>query len=252
VGATGVLGFISEETRQRAETYAVGPFDDTTIVYCGIDGRLFRSDAGDDQTRPWGGHLLYVGRYDPRKGIETAIRALPLLDATTTLEVQGTGDPDERDRLAAVAADLGVADRVTFGAVDRVELVERYRAADALVFPSTWEEPFGLTPLEAMACGTPVVATGVGGSGEYLWHAVNCVRFTPGDPAALAEAVERLAGDPDLRARLVARGRSTAAAFDVDRLTDCFERWLVGAATGYPDGRPEPRSFRFEGDDAVA
>ena len=167
------------------------------------------------------GRLLYVGRYDPRKGIETAIRALVHLDAGTTLEVQGTGDPAERDRLAAVALDLGVAERVMFGAVDRTALVERYRAADALVFPSEWEEPFGLVPLEAMACGTPVVATGVGGSGEFLLDPGNCVRFEAGDPADLAAAVRRLADDPVLRERLVDQGFRTARAFDVDRLTDC-------------------------------
>src|SRR3546814_11043486 len=86
------------------------------------------------------------------------------LDAGTTLEVQGTGDPAERDRMASLAAELGLGDRVEFGSVDRAGLVERYRAADAFVFPSEWEEPFGLVPLEAMACGTPVMATGAGGS----------------------------------------------------------------------------------------
>jgi glycosyltransferase involved in cell wall biosynthesis len=251
VGTTGELCFISETTRARAEAHAPGPMPDTSIVYCGIDRRLFAPGPERRDRAAWGGRLLYVGRYDPRKGIETAVRALPHLP-DAQLEVQGTGDPSERDRLARLAADLGVTDRVDFGLVDRAGLVERYRAADALVFPSEWEEPFGLVPLEAMACGTPVVATGVGGSGEFLVDEVNYVRFTPGDPVALAAAVTRLAGDAELRARLVARGPATAAAFDVERLTDCFEAWLVGAAGGYAGGRPAPRSFRIDGDQVHA
>ncbi|MEY2569879.1 MAG: glycogen synthase, partial [Acidimicrobiaceae bacterium] len=212
LGEQGAFCFISEVTRQRAEQYSRWTYPDATIVYSGIDGTLFprRSDAGE---RPWQGRLLYVGRYDPRKGIETAIRALVHLDAAT-LEVQGTGDPDYRDRLVVLADELGVAGRVTFGAVERDELAERYAAADAVVFPSEWEEPFGLVPVEAMAVGTPVIATGVGGSGEFLFDAANCVRFTAGDDASLAAAVERLAVDPDLRRRIVAGGVSTAEYFD--------------------------------------
>src|SRR3546814_842921 len=165
------------------------------------------------------------------------------LDAGTTLEVQGTGDPAERDRMASLAAELGLGDRVEFGSVDRAGLVERYRAADAFVFPSEWEEPFGLVPLEAMACGTPVMATGVGGSGEFLLDPGNCVRFTAGDPSDLAAAVRRLAGDGALRARLVEQGFATARYFDVDRLTDAYEAWHDAAATGFAQGRPESRRF---------
>jgi glycosyltransferase involved in cell wall biosynthesis len=252
LGRTGPFCFISEVTRHRAAVYAPWSMDDTAIVYCGIDGRLFTPPDPLPSPPPWEGRLLYVGRYDPRKGIETAIRALAHLDAGTTLEVQGTGDPAERDRLAALARELGVADRVEFGDVDRATLVERYRAADALVFPSEWEEPFGLVPLEAMACGTPVVATGVGGSGEFLLDPGNCVRFAAGDPVALAGAVRRLAADPELRQALVEQGFRTARALDVDRLTDCFEAWHTYAASGLAAGRPPSRAFRLEGDDVRA
>jgi glycosyltransferase involved in cell wall biosynthesis len=251
VGTLGDLCFISEVTRRRAEELAKVSLPHSAIVYCGIDGRLFSPGPGDRGSRAWEGRLLYVGRYDPRKGIETAIRALADLPGAT-LEVQGTGDHNELRRLTALVAELGLGDRVAFGAVPRAELVDRYRAADALVFPSEWEEPFGLVPLEAMACGTPVVATGVGGSGEFLLDGVNCVRYPAGDPAALAKAVRRLADDAALRQRLVELGAATAAAFDVEHLTDCFAEWLVGAAAGHPHGRPASRSFRVEGDHAHA
>lgn len=245
LGATGPFCFISEVTRQRAAQYSPWTMEDTAIVYSGIDGSLFTPAADGAGRTGWSGRLLYVGRYDPRKGIETAIRALVHLDAGVTLEVQGTGDPVERDRLASVAGELGVAPRVTFGAIDRTALVERYRAADALVFPSEWEEPFGLVPLEAMACGTPVVATGVGGSGEFLLDPGNCVLFQAGDAADLAAAVQRLADDPSLRAQLVERGFATARYFDVEGLTDCFEAWHRAAAEGFSRGRPPSRAFEL-------
>lgn len=244
LAALGPFCFISEDTRRRAATYGSWSLEDSTIVYSGIDGTRFEPGPADTRDR-WGGRLLYVGRYDPRKGIETAIRSLPRLPGTT-LEVQGTGDPAERRRLEGLVADLDLAERVTFGACTRAELPDRYRAADALVFPSEWEEPFGLTPLEAMACATPVIATGVGGSDEFLIDGQNCVRFTPGDPAALAAAVERLATDAGLRRSLVARGLSTAAVFDADRLADAFEAWLHHLAGGRRTPRPEARSFLAE------
>ena len=76
-----------------------------------------------------------------------------------------------------------------------------YAGADALLFCVEWPEPFGLVPLEAMAVGTPVVATGTGGSAEYLRDGENCLLVEPGDADARSpRAVRRLAGDPELRA----------------------------------------------------
>jgi glycosyltransferase involved in cell wall biosynthesis len=246
LGRTGPFCFISDATRRRAAAYAPWSMEDTAIVYSGIDGRLFQPPAGQSGARPWGtGRVLYVGRYDPRKGIEPLLRAMPEL-AGMVLEVQGTGDVAERDRLERLASELGVGDRVEFAAVDRSGLPDRYRAADVVVFPSEWEEPFGLVPIEAMACGTPVVATGVGGSGEFLLDGANCVRFQAGDPHDLAGAVRRIESDASLRDRLVANGFRTAIYFDVDRLTDVFEAWHAAAASGYAVGRPASRSFDLE------
>jgi glycosyltransferase involved in cell wall biosynthesis len=78
------------------------------------------------------------------------------------------------------------------------------------VFPVRWEEPWGLVPLEAMARGRPVAATGRGGSGEYLRDGENALLFEAGDPAGLARAVARLAEDPALRERLREAGLETA------------------------------------------
>ncbi len=135
----------------------------------------------------------------------------------------------ERDRLRRLACELGVDDRVAFGSLDQPQLAAAYRSADAVVFPSEWPEPFGLVPLEAMECGTPVVATGVGGSADFLEDGVNCVLFQPGDPVDLARTLQRLAGDPQLRRRLVDAGHGTAKSYDVAHMADAYEKALVAA-----------------------
>jgi glycosyltransferase involved in cell wall biosynthesis len=130
---------------------------------------------------------------------------------------------------------------VSFGSCDRAALSARYAAADAVVFPSTWDEPFGLVPVEAMACATPVVASGTGGSAEFLVDRVNCLLFRAGDETALAEALGLLAGDARLRASLIAGGLATADDLTVDRLADTLETWHHAAATDFVDGEPPHR-----------
>jgi glycosyltransferase involved in cell wall biosynthesis len=239
IGRDGTFCFASETVRRRAlATEWWQPAARTAVVYNGVDTTLF-SPAPDHSGRPWRWRLLYVGRIDPRKGIETAVRALPLFPAEATLTMLGRGDEDHRRHLEAVVAELGVGDRVQFGVADRADLPDHYRAADAVVFPVTWEEPFGLVPVEAMACGTPVVATGTGGSGEYLADGDNCLLHPPGDADALATAVTRLADDPALRGRLVAGGLTTATALDFDPWVELLEAWHLAAADRFrsPTGR---------------
>jgi glycosyltransferase involved in cell wall biosynthesis len=184
--------------------------------------------------------LLFVGRLDPRKGVETVVRALADLPEPHSLEIVGPGEARYVAEVHALVASLGLRDRVTFADVAREDIRARYLAADAVVFPSEWEEPFGLVPLEAMACGRPVIATGTGGSGEYLVHEGNCLLFAPGDHRDLARAVERLGGQPDLRRRLVDAGLRTADGFDTDRLADVLEAWHVAAAERFAHGDPAP------------
>lgn len=172
----------------------------------------------------WNGRLLYMGRLDPRKGIDTAIGALSHLPGAT-LRVDGGGDPAELDRLRALTDRLGLEERVTFAATaDKAALPDVYAAADVTVFPVTWFEPFGLVPLESMAVGRPVIATGTGGSGDYLRHEENCLLFDPGDAAGLAAAIRRLAGDPALRTQLREGGFATAAELTEARWLDAVRR----------------------------
>jgi glycosyltransferase involved in cell wall biosynthesis len=198
------------------------------IVHSGVDRNLFRAQT----LRPWTGRLLCVGRIDPRKGVHTAIEALRELPGMR-LAVVGTGDDDYLTRLTALANHCGVSHRLSFERAARRELPAIYADADAVLFPVNWEEPFGLVPLEAMAVGRPVVASGTGGSSEYLRHERNCLIYSPpDDPIALAQAVARLAGDCELRARLCAGGLETAAAHGEERFTAAVQKELEAAARG--------------------
>jgi glycogen synthase len=216
--------FISDHTRRRASLNGASRSE---VAHAGIDPQLYRPAP----PRPWGWRLLYAGRIDPRKGIATAIEALPLLPAAARLTVTGAGDAAHLEELRRSARGLGVGERVDFRPPrDQAALAREYAAADALVFPVTWAEPWGLVPLEAMASGTPVVATGTGGSGEYLEDGRNCLLFPPRDAPALAAALERLAGDAGLRARLRAAGLATAARYSDAAFNERVEAALLREA----------------------
>ena len=97
---------------------------------------------------------------------------------------------------------------------------QAYDRSDAVLFPSRWAEPFGLVPLEAMARGVPVIATGTGGSVTYLRDGINTLPVPPADPAAMAAAVRRLAADPALRHRLTTAGAEAADTWTIHRLAE--------------------------------
>ena len=203
--------FISETTRRRAEAGGRRPVD-SDVLHWGVDARFVDARPARD----WAWRLLYVGRLDPRKGIATAVEALTQLPAAT-LRVVGGDDAGAEQELRLLAARLGVSGRVEFAGPSAPDkLPDVYAAADAVLFPVTWDEPWGLVPLEAMGIGRPVVATGRGGSGEYLRDGENALLHPAGDAAALAAAVVRLASDPGLRERLRAGGLATARRHTAD------------------------------------
>jgi glycogen(starch) synthase len=215
--------FVSDTTRRRAREAGVAPAS-TGVVHSGIDpGFVDPAPEGE-----WSWSLLYVGRLDERKGVQTAVAALTELPAAATLTIVGGWDESEEVRLAELAERLGVAERVRFlGQRTRAEVRADYADADVVVFPVIWEEPWGLVPLEGMARGRPVVATARGGSGEYLRDGENALLFEAGDAPALASAVARLAEDGSLRERLRARGLETAARHTEDVLNEAVLRELV-------------------------
>jgi glycogen synthase len=206
--------FVSETTRARALRSGVRPAS-TGVAHSGIDP----SFIGPAPEREWSWSLLYVGRLDDRKGVDTAVEAMAHLPEPATLTLVGGWDESEERRLRELADAVGVAERVRFtGQRSRDEVRAAYDESDVVVFPVRWEEPWGLVPLEAMARGRPVVATGRGGSGEYLTDGGNALLFETGNADALAACVSRLAGDRSLRRRLVEAGLEIAPRYTEDEL----------------------------------
>jgi glycosyltransferase involved in cell wall biosynthesis len=201
----------------REQTLAAGlRIQNSTILPPGVE-RAFLDQPGEREPPAWRWRLLYVGRVVEQKGVHTAIASLPLLPAEAKLQIVGEGDRPYRSRLEELASTLGVYERVRFdGQRPREQLIEVYREADAVVFPVQWSEPWGLVPLEAMALGRPVVATGRGGSGEYLADGRNALLFGAGDAVALAKALRGLAADQELRRRLTTNGYETAKRYSED------------------------------------
>lgn len=233
--ASAVPIYCSEHLRQDVEGSRPEWRHRGVVVLNGIDLAAHHRarEDGEELHRPL--RLLYAGRVERRKGMHTAIGSLARirengLDAI--LHVVGWRDEEYSAELRAQASALHVDDAVTWREpVSREAIPDVYRWADVLLFPTIWPEPFGLVPLEAMAAGCLVVATGTGGSGEYLHDDVNALLFPPEDDDAAARLLLRLAAEPALVRRLRHGGRRTAEthrfedfARGVDKVVDALVR----------------------------
>jgi D-inositol-3-phosphate glycosyltransferase len=218
--------------------------DRITVVPCGIDPGAFRPAGPVRPPRGNRHRLVAVGRLVPRKGVDDVIAALPRLSAAELLVAGGPpadrlGADAEARRLTALARDLGVGDRVRLlGAVDRRAVPPLLRSAD-VVACVPWYEPFGIVPLEAMACGVPVVGSAVGGLLDTVDHRRTGLLVPPRDPAAVAAAVGRLLGSPSIRAQMgaeaAARVRQSFTWPQVARTTlDVYRRLLGAGAVAVP------------------
>ena len=180
-----------------------------SVVPCGVDLSTFRPAGPADERTPGRHRLVYVGRLVERKGIGNAISALAGLvnNGGPDAELIVAGGPDAADvdtdpevgRLRALARKAHVEDRVHFrGRVGRAELPALLRSADAVVCVP-WYEPFGIVPLEAMACGRPVVGTAVGGLLDTVEEGATGALVPPRDAVALAAALGPLLDDAPRR-----------------------------------------------------
>lgn len=196
-----------------------------SIVPCGVDLSRF-TPARRRGRRSGRVRLLVLGRLVERKGIDDVIAAIARVPNAELLVAGGPpveqleGDA-EAQRLAQCAARHGVDDRVRLlGRVEHGRVPELLASADIVVCVP-WYEPFGIVPLEAMACGVPVVASTVGGLVDTVVDGVTGLHVRPRDPLALADALRRLSDDRDLRHRLGAAGAERARArFSWSRVAD--------------------------------
>ncbi len=211
--ADRIIAECPQDLDDLTRLYGADP-DRVATIPCGFDPAEFwpiaknraRAHLGLDPAAPL---ILQLGRMVPRKGVDNVIRGLARLRqghgiGANLLVVGGEAtDPDpaitpEIGRLRAIAAGEGVEDAVTFvGSRGRDELRHYYAAADVFV-TTPWYEPFGITPVEAMACGTPVVGSAVGGIKDTVVDGETGYLVPPDDPGALAARLARLFRHPDL------------------------------------------------------
>lgn len=219
----------TEHEREQLQHLYGLPAARLAIIPCGVDPHVFTpgtaAERRADRAAIAPGRtptLLFVGRLDPIKGIDLLLESVARMRTPARLIVVGgdpAGDP-EMERLRARAAALGIGARVALpGAVPQAELPRYYRAADALVVTSRYES-FGLAAVEALACGTPVVAARVGGLPSIVRDGENGLLVRWRAPEAFAERLDELLGDDTLRARLAARARPSVERFAWRRIGD--------------------------------
>jgi D-inositol-3-phosphate glycosyltransferase len=211
------------------------------MIPCGFDPAEFwpldraaaRQELGWHFNEPI---ILQLGRMVPRKGVETVIRSLAGLRDKHRLRCRlmivggESREPDGRTtpeigRLQTICRDLDLLSQVTFiGSRGRNELRTLYSAADIFV-TTPWYEPFGITPLEAMACGLPVVGSAVGGIKMTIADGATGYLVPPRDPQALADRLALLIAQPQLRQTLGTNGRRRVQRlFTWDRVGAAIER----------------------------
>ena len=208
----------SEDERQHLVTlYGADPRH-ISIIPCGVNTSLFHPQPKAEARELLGLNgrwvVLFVGRMDPLKGLDILLQAAQRLSAEApdleVVVVGGDATPEsEEARVRALARDLGLAGGVRFvGAVPQDDLPRYYNAADVCVVPSFYES-FGLVAVEALACGTPVIASQVGGLPKVVRHGENGLLVPERTPAAFAAAIGRLYRDDAARLALAARARAS-------------------------------------------
>ena len=225
---------ISESTRRDVLRYYGLPPHKIRVVMAGYDADRFTPDgaAADGVTAPY---ALYVGNVMPHKNLLRVVDAFALLAGRIplTLVLRGSGKARHVQALQQRIDALGLGDRIDWRPyVSPDELPALYRGASMLLLPSLYEG-FGLTALEAMACGTPVLTSNVSSLPEVVGDAALLV--DPGDPASIAAAMTRIAEDGRLAKDLRERGLVRARLFSWDATARAVQRAMAHAVTDGTD-----------------
>lgn len=210
-----------------------------TIVPCGVDLEQFHP-IPRDMAKDYLGlpqiqrMILFVGRIEPLKGIDVLLRAIALVVQRSPQLRQGLsvsivgGNPNlpvedmdaEMARLHVLRAELGISDVVTFrGASAQETLPAYYSAAEVVVVPSHYES-FGMVALEAMACGTPVIASKVGGMSFTVQDGITGFHFSQNNHEELADRIAWILADPELQGRLGRQAAEWASRYSWSMITD--------------------------------
>jgi D-inositol-3-phosphate glycosyltransferase len=236
-----------EEEHMRSLVSTQGAID---IIPCGTDierlGAIDRQTARQQLNIPAEAKVvLYVGRFDRRKGIETLVRAIAKSNLRGNADLRliiaggyrpGESDGIERDRIEGIVKELGIESLTTFpGRLTESDLPIYYAAANVCVVPSHYE-PFGLVAIEAMACRTPVVASKVGGLQFTVIPEVTGLLAPPQDEDAFAQAIDRILSNPawgDHLGQMARQRVELALSWDsvASRLSCLYNQLLIQGAT---------------------
>jgi len=236
--ADRVIAATSSEKNQLETHYGLDP-NKITVIPPGVDMHHFYPIPQDEAKEAIGipatdRMALFVGRIEPLKGLDTLINAMAIVRRTCKsfrcphyLVIIG-GDPEEdREKMSAemgrlqrLCQDLGMDDMILFlGKRGQATLPYYYAAAEVVVMPSYYES-FGMVALEAMACGTPVIASRVGGLAHLVQDGITGYFVPAQDPEALAEKLRLLFVDSELRARLGDQAARYAVNFCWESITE--------------------------------
>jgi phosphatidylinositol alpha-mannosyltransferase len=197
---------VSKDAVELAQRYISGEYE---VLFNGIELGAY---SGAELPRE--NAVFFIGRHEPRKGLGVLLGALEHLPADVALWVASDG-PETAELRRRFGSDTRVE---WLGRISDAEKVERLKRARVFCAPSLRGESFGVVLLEAMAAGTPVVASNIDGYTNVATHDADALLVEPGDERALAAAIARVMVDPRLAARLVAAGTERSAGYSMDAL----------------------------------
>ena len=203
---------VSEDARKLAQEALGGEY---RLLYNGIETEFFAKAPPTPTDRPT---VFFIGRHEPRKGLDVLLEAM----ASLPLDVRLWVGSDGSDTAALKARFAGDARIEWLGRLTDAEKAERMRGADVFCAPSLRGESFGVVLLEAMAAGTPVVASDLPGYRNVAIANRDALLVPPGDPAKLASALQRVLEDASLAARLSEAGEARASGFSMDSLAEAY------------------------------
>lgn len=251
-----IIATTEAEKSALVELYGA-PGERVAVIPCGVDLTGFQPVNRGEARHLLGVHqddplVLYVGRFDPVKGLDDLLTAMALIRADRPVRlmvVGGDGDAAAEARsIRELSARLGVSDRVTFaGRVSHEDLPVYYSASDVLAVPSHYES-FGLVALEALACGTPIVATPVGAMNALLADGRGGLLVAPRDPAGLAEGIRQVLEDRVTGGYTSGGARSLAMPFGWDvvaaQVETEYARLLSNGVSGARTAADGPAALR--------
>jgi len=198
------------------------------IIYPGISMQLFVGDV-KPVSAPLN-KLLVVGRLNEESGLMTAVQALLQArqgKSQLALSIYGRGETDYISQLRSFVVQNSLPVEFLTVSNQNRDLAAVYRQHDALLYTAEWEEPFAVTPLEAMACGLPVIGANVGGARELLRHGENALTYTPGDAPELAARIQELQMQPALRCQLAETAQAEVQSkYNETTVVDQIENYL--------------------------